>query len=220
MHSKNCSLTEVNLTSTTTLTKPNKAIEMKSLPKLAVLSGALLLSLFGSSCSINMKHDQLTTPASPRSGVVATAASATGVDGKVGWGRFTAFAIPVVPVNVNGDANAQTMAHVHDALKTAGYEIRRGNPGKGKVLTCTVEKMRYNNYTYLFPIVPTWGKVILRTDLTSNGQVVWSQQFKGSGFTFNFTAGYTIANGKAMTKALNEMVIAFSSDEFHSALTR
>jgi len=159
-------------------------------------------------------------PARTRSGVVATAPSATGIDGHVGWGRFTVFAIPIVPVYVTGDANAEVMAQVRDALVKAGYKPTTGAPGKGKVLTCHVEKISYNNYTWLFPIVPTWGSITLRTNLSSGGNVLWSHQSSGSGSTFNFFDGYTSANSKAMTEALNDMVTAFAGDDFNAALTR
>lgn len=183
---------------------------------------SLLITFLASSCTIHMKHGKLKAPSAPRTGVVTTAPSSTGlvIDDRVGWGTLSIFAIPVAPVFIEGDGNAKTMAMVQDALRKAGYEVRTGSPGKGKVLTCHVEKIKYCNYTYLFPIVPTWGGVTLKTELTSNGTAIWTRSYKGAGSSLNFFDGYSGSHSMAMTKVLNQMVADFASDSFQQALTR
>lgn len=182
---------------------------------------ALFIAVAGSSCSINMQHGPLKNPATPRTGAVSTAPRATGIDGRVGWGTFTCFFIPIVPIHVQGDGNAAVMNAVRDSLKKAGYDVRTGAPGGGgnKTLTCNVE-LSYHNYTYFFPPVPTWGGADIKLTLLSGDREVWSRDFSGRGITLNFTDGYTISNRQAMTKICNQMVDAFASDEFHAALTR
>ena len=185
------------------------------------LALSILLAATGTSCSINVQHAPLKSPAVARSGSVTTAPSASGIDGRVGWGTFTCFFIPIVPVHVEGDGNAAVMAAVRDSLKKAGYDVRSGSPGPGggKALTCKVESMSYFNYTYFFPLVPTWGGAEIKVALLSGDREVWTREFSGRGITLNFTNGYTIANRQAMTKVCNQMVDAFASDEFHAALT-
>ncbi|MBL9130970.1 MAG: hypothetical protein JNG86_07215 [Verrucomicrobiaceae bacterium] len=179
---------------------------------------AIAIAIAGTSCSINMQHKPLKDPAVRRSGAVSTALAATGIDGRVGWGTFTAFFIPIVPVHVEGDGNRAVMSFVNEALKKAGYDVRGGGSG-GKVLQCDAN-LSYWNYTWLFPIVPTWGSSALNVSLVENGQVLWSKKFKGRGATLNFFNGYTSSNRQAMTKVLNEMVDAFASDDFRAALGR
>lgn len=186
---------------------------------LRALAGALVLTS-AVSCSIKMQHGALKAPATVRSGVVTTAAKATGAETRAGWATLTVFAIPIVPIYVEGDANGAVMNQVHDALRKAGYTPRTGAVGTGKVLVCRVERLKYRNYTWFFPIVPTWGSATLRVELLSNGAPVWAKTFTGSGSTLNFANGYTASNRRAMTKVGNQMVDAFASDEFHAALNR
>ena len=87
------------------------------------------------------------------------------------------------------------------------------------MLTCSVKKFWFGNYTWLFPFVPTWGGVELNTSLVSPaGTVVWTRDFSGSGFSANFFDGYSGAAESSMTTILNAMVREFASDDFHQAL--
>lgn len=176
----------------------------------------------GSGCSIALKKPNLIPPPQHYADQVVTNSRAEGIEGKVGWGRLTVFYIPVVPIHIQGDGNQQVMELVRDALRQVGYTVystEPGSPTAGYVLDCRVEEFWFNNYTWLFPFVPTWGSVRLNVALRSaNGQTVWSQPFSSSGFTANFFDGYSIAANEAMEEILNEMVVAFASEDFRNSL--
>lgn len=184
-----------------------------------VLSLGVLMT---SGCSVNLKHGALNAPSHTYSDQIATSKQTEGIDGKVGWGRFTAFYIPIVPVYIYGDSNGKVMEQILDALQQVGYKVaptETPGPAGGPVLTCKVNRFWFNNYTWLFPIVPTWGSVDLTVSLVSpSGTTLWSNNFTGSGSTLNFFNGYSSAANQSMDKILNDMVSAFSSEEFHRAL--
>jgi hypothetical protein len=206
-------------------------IKMKTKKQVLVAALAVTVALLSSGCSIDMKHEALHTPAFTRSGMVNLAAAATGstacpngAGGHVGWGRITLFAIPVVPIYVNGDGNAAIVTQIQDALTLAGYTPQTmvtGSPPAAKLLTCEVQKFRFSNYTYLFPIVPTWGGVDLKLSLLgADKSVLWTQEYKGTGATLNFFDGYTSACEGAMTETLNRMTADFAGDDFYNALNK
>lgn len=185
----------------------------------------MMIIVFGSGCSVALKHEPLTAPARTYSDQIAVSKRAEGIDGKVGWGRFTVFYIPLVPIYIEGgDGNEQVMEQIRDALRRVGYKIAVvDGPATSfptPVLHCKVEEFWFNNYTWVFPFVPTWGKIRLTVTLTArDGQAVWSRTFSGDGFTLNFTDGYSIAANESMQKILDDMVREFSGEEFHRVLT-
>lgn len=194
------------------------------LQKLAA-SLCLLLSVVTTGCSINsIQHEGIQAPVASRQGTVTVADKASGfTGGKVGWGRLSPFAIPVAPVYIQGDESSQLMSNIAEALVLAGYQtagVSDQTSGNGTVLHCNVEKYRFSNYTWLAPIVPTWGSVVVTLSLVNgDGDVLWSNGFDGGGFTLNFTDGYNIASRESMTQVLNKMVEAFTTDAFYQAVT-
>src|SRR5215475_14606926 len=130
------------------------------------------VALSSCACSTTVKHDALAPAPTQFAEQVRTSRRAEGIDGKVGWTRFTAAAIPVVPVNIDGDGNEQMMDQVRDALRHLGYQpviAEDAAPGSGPLLKCKVEKFWFNNYTWpvIFPFVPTWGDVEVTAMLVS-----------------------------------------------------
>jgi hypothetical protein len=185
-----------------------------------MLAGAALLT---SGCSITPMHKELKIPAQLAHGSVATAGSATGMpSGKVGWGRITLFAIPVAPVHVEGDASRDTMIFVGDALKTAGYTVstvETGTHAPGPLLTVGIRQYKFNNYTWLAPLMFTWGTVELDATLRgADDQLLWTKRYTGKGTSLNITQGFTGSASKCMTRVLNQMVVDFSSPAFTGAL--
>ena len=183
----------------------------------------VLSSLFGSGCSINqLTHEGLSPQAVKRSGTVVLADKAEGLNGsKVGWGRITLFAIPVVPIYIGGDESIQLMENIQEALTLAGYTappLGASPVNGGPVLHATVNRLRYSNYTWLVPFIPTWGGMSVTLSLVDkNGKVAWTREFTGKGFTMNFTDGYNIASRESMSEMLDAMVVAFISDDFYNA---
>lgn len=184
----------------------------------------LFVALLMTGCSVTMKHDDLIMSPQNFSDPIAINNHSEGINGKVGWGRFTLFYIPIVPIYIEGDGNELIMKQIQDALKQVGYQVSSVNSERTlttPILKCKVNEFWFNNYTWLFPIIPTWGDIKLTATLVSpSGKVLWSQDFKGDGFTMNFFNGYTSAAQQSMTEILNDMVKAFSSDVFHAALTQ
>lgn len=184
---------------------------------------AVLLSTSG--CSVALKPQTLTPPAQTYSDQIVVSQRAEGIDGKVGWGRATVFYIPLVPVYINGDGNEKVMAQIRGALEQVGYKVTAPDdsaaPSATPVLKAKVEKFWFNNYTWFFPIVPTWGEVRVTLSLVSqNGQPLWSRAFSGDGSTFNFTDGYSIAANESMRKITESMMREFAGEEFHRALSQ
>ena len=162
-------------------------------------------------------------------------ATASGINGMVGWGRLSLFYIPVAPIfivdhstpsqsNTRAQiANREVMKQVRRALEHVGYQVdvvdQESEP-TGRVLQCKVEKFWFNNYTWLAPFIPTWGSAkVTVTVMDGGGQVHWSQTFEGSGFTMNFFNGFTSAANSSMKKILNQMVKSFATPEFQQAVT-
>jgi len=196
---------------------------LDSLPNKCVCSFLFIMVIFlGTGCSVALKHQSLSPPLEHYSEKIGTSSAAEGINGKVGWGRFTVFYIPIVPVYISGDGNVVIMELIQDALKQVGYDIigvLSTRSPKVPFLKCRVERFWFNNFTWTFPYVPTWGRIQLAINLVSpEGKVLWSKNFAGEGSSANFFNGYTSAANKSMKKILNEMVKVFSSEEFHSVL--
>lgn len=172
-------------------------------------------------CSITLKHGTLEAPEVARSGPLHYEDRSQGLAGRAGWGRGTVFAIPFVPIYIKGDDDQVFMEQVRDALEVAGYQpvvVASGTPTQDPLLRCDVEAS-FSNYTWLFPIVPTWGSMEVRARLVDgDGDAVWSQEFKGTGFTLNFFNGYTSAARQSMTEVLDDLIQALAGEEFAVAL--
>src|SRR5438094_5193 len=117
------------------------------------------LALVGSGCGIHLDPKVPRDLAPRREGSVGAASAARGMPERAGWGTFTVFAIPVAPVHVsNGPGERIIMDKVKETLVQAGYQVvEPGGAGDGAVLEGDVKRFRFRNYTWLFPIVFTWG---------------------------------------------------------------
>ena len=182
----------------------------------------LLITVVISGCSVTLKHHSLDVPSQQFSDQIGASSKTRAFSTHVGYGRFTVFSIPVIAVHIVGDGRMNVMELICDALKQVGYnvnEVLSGMQSEVPIITCKVEKFWFNNYTWFFPFVPTWGRIQLETKLISpEGEVLWSRKFTGKGFTANFFNGYTSAANKSIKKILNGMVKEFSGEEFHSIL--
>lgn len=180
--------------------------------------------LVGNGCSVALRDSQLAAPPRQYSDPIAMRSRAEGIGQQVGWGRFTVFSIGTKAVRMVGDGNEEVMKQVRRALEHVGYKVEVVHPQARvdtPVLSCRAKKFWFNNYTWAFPFVPTWGGMQLElTLLSADGKVLWSREFTGSGRTLNFFNGYTIAANKAMKQVLDQMVEAFAGDEFHRVLKR
>ena len=119
--------------------------------------------------------------------------------------------------------NREVMRQVRRALARVGYRVEISPPDggpSGRVLSCRVDRFRFNNYTWLAPIIPIWGSIALTLSVEGpDRHVYWTQSFEGDGFTFNFFDGFTSAANASMEEILDPMVAAFASEEFLQAVT-
>jgi outer membrane lipopolysaccharide assembly protein LptE/RlpB len=202
--------------------------------RLGLCSALLLLVLLPlAACTIALKDRPLDGLQAASAGALQTAPSAVGIPGRVGWARITLFAIPVVPIfvvdgstpsstNTRAEiANREVMKQVRRALAHAGYEVTDAPAvAAGRTLECNVERFKFNNYTWIVPIVPAWGSARLTlTVRDSAGAALWTQSFEGDGFSLNPFDGFSGAANQSMREILNAMVPAFQSPEFRSAAT-
>ncbi len=184
----------------------------------------LLAAVNGFGCAITFQHGDLDSPAvQAQRGPLHHSSDADGLDRRVGWGRFTVFAIPIVPIYVMGDDGQTFMRQVRDALEVAGYEPIAVSPGEAvdaPVLYCKFGDTSFSNYTWLFPFVPTWGSITATATLVQpDGTILWSQQFTGDGFTANFFNGYNSSAKQSVTEILNAMILALVTEDFRLALS-
>jgi hypothetical protein len=181
------------------------------------------VALLAAGCSITPRHNELERPAKLAQGNVAVAGTATGMPaGKVGWGRITMFAIPVAPVHVQGDMSRDTMSFVRDALTTAGYSVDNAENGvraRGPLLTVGIRQYKFNNYTWLAPLIFTWGRIELDASLRgADDHVLWSKTYLGKGTSVHVTEGFSNSAAKCMTRVLDQMVVDFGTPAFAGAL--
>ncbi len=113
---------------------------------------------------------------------------------------------------------SSTAKQLADAVSQAGYHpmvVNGVDDPSAKdlpILTCSVEKFKFKNFTWFFPLVFNWGKVVMNVSVvTSDGKTLWTKQYKGKGRGWY---SFTPPVRKALTKILNEMVIDFTSPEF------
>src|SRR5881394_4257910 len=169
-----------------------------------------LAAALGSGCTVTLQHGRFTgAPAAPNcKGPMGVSARANNLPGRIGWGTFTVFAIPVAPVTISGQGDRDMMTQVKAAAEHCGYEVKLvENPAEAAgmpVLSCKVEEIAFKNYTYFFPIVFNWGGMTVDFALTSaEGKTIWFKSYNGHGngaYDFNSTVN------KALTGLLNDVI--------------
>jgi hypothetical protein len=143
------------------------------------------------------------------SGQLAASRTARYMPETVGHGRFTVFAIPVVPVKItNGPGDQLVMDSIRQTLRAAGYNVVDATqPKSAPFLECRVTKFDFNNYTWLFPIVPTWGSINMEIVLSdANGSLLWAHAYHGSSWNLSFSFN------QAVNKAMAEVLDHFAKD--------
>ena len=176
------------------------------------------LVLVGSGCGIHLDPKVPRELAPRREGSVGAASAARGMPERAGWGTFTVFAIPVAPVHVsNGPGERIIMDKVKETLVQAGYRVvEPGGAGDGPVLECDVKRFRFRNYTWLVPIVFTWGGVDLDMRLAGrDGGTLWQRSYTGG--NFNLAYSFTMAANRSMQQVLEKFGRDAVGEEFFRA---
>lgn len=177
----------------------------------------ILAVLIGGGCGVNLHPDVgRQAGVSPR-GEVATSHVARGVPDTIGYGTFTAFAIPVAPVRItNGAGNQLVMQAVRSALEAAGYRVVDAGSDHGRALECRVTRFSFKNYTWLAPVVFTWGGIDLELEvLDANGHPVWQRAYTGK--STNLSYSFEGAVNTSLRKIVDKAVADFQDSAFHNA---
>ena len=193
-------------------------MKIKQLFQLATLCAVAVL---GSACSTTLEHGALNGTPSGAKGRLGVASHAENMPSPIGYGTFTVFAIPVAPVTVTGQPNVELMNQVKAAVEHSGYSVKLVENGEAPgmpVLSCSVKKFAFKNYTYFFPIVFNWGGIELDVTVKSpGGAILWSKSYTASGsgaYSFNSTVNGTL------TKVLNQMIADLSTANFKTVAVR
>lgn len=111
---------------------------------------------------------------------------AYGMPSPIGYGRFSLFAIRTTPIRVsNGDPAKLLMDEFKDALEARGYEVAAPTEAPAApIFECRVRRFEFTNFTWLFPLVFTWGDIELDLALTdSDGNDLWTRSYSADSRT-------------------------------------
>jgi hypothetical protein len=113
------------------------------------------------------------------------------------------------------------MNFVREALTNAGYSVstvENGTTPQGPWLSVGIKQYKFNNYTWLAPLIFTWGRIEMDVMLRdASEKVLWQRNYLGKGTSLHITEGFTNSAEKCMTRVLDQMVVDFSSPEFSGA---
>jgi hypothetical protein len=178
------------------------------------------VALIGSGCSVHLDPKVPSAMGAPREGSFGAESAARGMPSTVGHGTFTVFAIPVASVSIsNGPGDRLVMDKVRETIAAAGYRVLDASAGEvsGRpVLQCGVTRFSFRNYTWLVPLVFTWGGIELDLKLVdSTGGVRWHQTYAGK--STNLTYSFSRAVNSSMSQILEKLAQDVSSDAFQRA---
>ena len=120
----------------------------------------------------------------------------------------------------------EVVAQVKQALESVGYQVTLVDsthpvPNPSSILKLRINKYYFQNYNWLWPIVPTWGSIALELTIQNpNGKALYHRSFSGSGNSYCLTGecAFEAAMKEALTEVLNKIMEACSGDEFRHAV--
>lgn len=165
-----------------------------------------MLLVVAVACSVNLQHGPL-DPVGRLSGDLALDRTAKNMSSKAGWGTITMFAIPVARVTVDGQADEALALQVKSALEHVGYRVTMVDDASGAAglayVECRVNRFKFRNYTWFFPLVWNWGKIDVTIRLTPpGGGPARERQYVGKAVGF-YSFDRTV--NKALTRLLNQI---------------
>jgi hypothetical protein len=195
-------------------------------------SSAVFLCLMGcvgaGGTQVQITHDALSTPKQSFSKPLIMRKSAEDgrVGGRIGHATTTVFAVESGDVTSTAPLSEEVVTHVKQALESLGYQVTLVDPTHSvsyppSILKVRINKFYFQNYNWLWPIVPTWGSISLELTLQNpDGKVLYDRSFHGSGNSYCLTGecAFGAATKEALTEVLNKIVEACSSEEFRQAL--
>ena len=193
-------------------------MKIKILFKLLLPGMAIVLA----GCQVGLKHGQFKGGTPAAKGSMAVSSQAQNMNRRIGSGTFTAFAIPIAPVTVNGEADRELMTQVREAVEHCGYGVKMvENPGEAAglpLLSCNVEQFAFKNYTYFVPIVFNWGTIQLNLMVANpDGRIVWYRSYSGHA---NGAYSFQSTVNTALTRALNQMIPDLTAADWNAPAGR
>jgi hypothetical protein len=196
------------------------------------LSGAICLYLMGcvgiGGTQVQIAHDALSTPTQSFSESIVMQKSADDgrMRGRIGHATVTLFAIESGDVTSTTSLTEAVVTQVRQALESLGYQVTLVDsthpvPNPSSILKVRINKYYFQNYNWIWPIVPTWGSIALELTMQNpDGKVLYHRSFGGSGNSYCLTGecAFGAATKEAWTEVLNKIVEACSSQEFRQAL--
>jgi hypothetical protein len=145
---------------------------------------------------------------------------------RIGHVTGTVFFIEMRTVEPDHPVIEEITTQVKEALESAGSLISFENsqePGSALSfkLKVDVNEFYFKSHSWLWPITPLSGDIVLELTLESpEGKIVYDKSFGASGSSFRMAhdEGFDAAINEAMTKILNQIVVASLSEDFHKAM--
>jgi len=149
------------------------------------------------------------------------------VETVIGKHTFTVFAIPVGNLNTHPTTplKASFARALRDGLEAAGYELVPAGeaPADGPVLRGEVNACWWWSYFWLWPVVVQGGQNKATLILESrDGTALWKREFSriAPGVSPGGAFAFDVMIKRSMTRLVQDVVDACSSEEFRSALRR
>jgi hypothetical protein len=170
---------------------------------------------------------------------------------RIGRATITLFAITSGQIRTQEPLTIEVMRNIREALVEVGYsvsvidpsavatrqEVRRTLEVAGQaeaaaaveegptdpVLNVEIRSFYFRNYNWVWPIVPTWGDIVLGVKLTDvSGNLTFKRTLKGGGTSFCLLGhcAFKAATRRAMNEVLEDLVQAITSQEFQTAVVQ
>jgi len=143
----------------------------------------------------------------------------------IGKHTLTVFALPIANISANDETPVKESFDkaVRVALAAAGYDLvdSSQSPGNSAVLRGEVNRCWWWSYMWFWPVIIQGGQNEVTLFLeTSSGKELWKRKFSRAepGFAVVGSYGFDLMIKWSMSKLVNDIVRACSSDEFKSAL--
>jgi hypothetical protein len=153
-------------------------------------------------------------------GPVAVKDRADGLPETIGYSTVSLFAIPAIPVRFGGsDVAERFMDEIRTSLRVAGYTpMNAAELPHGPLLSCTIDEFDFKNYTWLAPMIQTWGTIRLTLTLSQPaGAVRWQKQYEEQYSHGGVSASFNEAVNETLTKILSRATDDFTGADFRAA---
>ena len=121
------------------------------------------------SCSVKLRTGYLTQPIGSYQNQIVVADRAEKMHTVIGLVHFSLLYLPIAPVKTVGKGEEELMKVIRQTVEHMGYKVyspaQAGQCDGCPVLSVTVSKFSFHDYTWMFPMVITWGKIALEVSV-------------------------------------------------------